>query len=130
MYIKFLSKLWEELTSSLPELNGHLVPLNAVIENVENEFVVRPAFNFGVDNIFSNLRNLEIDAVFTFQIFKAHDSNFSILNLSQEFKKVLNSLPCIQIDNAQFIIKNVNLILQNNPSDFQNVSVQISVNIF
>lgn len=52
----------------------------------------------GVDNMFSNLRNIESDAVFTLQIFKGHESNTNLETLASQIKHLIYNMPGITID--------------------------------
>lgn len=128
MYITYLTEIFNKLKLSLPELESHIVPIDTVIDKIENEYVIRPAFNFGVDNVFSNLRYLETDCIFTFQIFKAHDSSTDIVALATAIKKEIYKIASVRIDDALFVIKRVSLT-KSQDSDFDEVSIQIIVNI-
>jgi hypothetical protein len=87
-----------QIKEKLPDIASHIVPQNTVIKSIKNDYCLRPAFNFGVDNMFSNLRNLESDAVFTLQIFKGHESNTDLETLASQIKHLIYNLPGTTID--------------------------------
>lgn len=130
MYITFLEYLTDKLDEYLQGENiyQHIVPIDTQIDVIQDEYVIRPAYNYGVDNAYSNLRNTENDVIFTYQFFCNHNDLTNVEPLALAFKSYLISLPAITLEDKIYIINNVNLI-KNRDSAYSSISVQFLVNI-
>lgn len=128
MYSVYLETVINILKSKINYLQDKFTELDAVIENVEGDYIIRPSFNFGVDELTTNLRQTEIDCVFTLQIFSNHNSNFDIVELATAIKKNIYMITGKVINNKLFLIKTVDLI-KNYDSNYRSINIQFKVNI-
>lgn len=128
MYNTYLNIITEKLIEKINYLEGKFTEIDAVIEDIPGEFVIRPSFNFGLDEQFSNLRNIETDVIFTLQIFCPHNSNFDITGLASALKKNIYMITGQTIEDKLFLIRTIDLI-KNDDSAFKSINVQITVNI-
>jgi hypothetical protein len=128
MYNTYLNIITEKLIEKINYLEGKFTEIDAVIEDIPDEFIIRPSFNFGLDTQFSNLRNIETDVIFTLQIFCPHNSNFDITSLASALKKNIYMIAGQVIEDKLFLIRTIDLI-KNDDSAFKSINVQITVNI-
>lgn len=128
MYSVFLETVINILKSKIIYLQDKFTELDAVIENIEGDYIIRPSFNFGVDELTTNLRETEVDCIFTLQIFSPHDSNFDIVELATAIKKNIYMITGQTINDKLFLIKTVDLI-KTSDSAFRSINVQFRVNI-
>lgn len=128
MYNTYLNIITTKLIEKLNYLDGKFTEIDAVIEDIPGEFIIRPSFNFGLDTEFSNLRNIETDVIFTLQIFCPHNSNFDITSLASALKKNIYMITGQTVENKLFLIRTIDLI-KNDDSAFRSINVQITVNI-
>lgn len=101
--------------------------MNSIIDKV-SDYVIRPAYNYGQDNNFSNLRSKQTDCIFTLQIFKSHQSTTDIEFIAITIKQILQSCKTITLNDISYNIKSVNLI-KGFESDYSSISVQFLVDI-
>lgn len=128
MYNTYLNIITTKLIEKINYLDGKFTEIDAVIEDIPGEFIIRPSFNFGLDTEFSNLRNIESDVIFTLQIFCPHNSNFDITSLASALKKNIYMITGQTIEDKLFLIRTIDLI-KNDDSAFRSINVQITVNI-
>lgn len=128
MYNTYLNIITTKLIEKINYLDGKFTEIDAVIEDIPGEFIIRPSFNFGLDTEFSNLRNIETDVIFTLQIFCPHNSNFDITSLASALKKNIYMITGQTIEDKLFLIRTIDLI-KNDDSAFRSINVQITVNI-
>lgn len=128
MYNTYLNIITTKLIEKINYLEGKFTEIDAIIEDIPGEFIIRPSFNFGLDTQFSNLRNIETDVIFTLQIFCPHNSNFDITSLASALKKNIYMIAGQVIEDKLFLIRTIDLI-KNDDSAFKSINVQITVNI-
>lgn len=108
---------------------GHFIPINEVIEDVPvSSYVIRPAYNFGTNTNFTNLRSIDSDNIYTFQIFSGKNSQIDIIPCAYLIKESLLSYNSSLIQNKNFSINTCDMI-ENNETQFNSINVQFSVDI-
>lgn len=113
-YETYLNKL----VNLLPYSIEHFCPINSVITDITNDYVIRPSFTPGTETYISNLRTVESQIIYSFTVFVNHDSNTDPCEICLNIKESLKPLSEIYQFN----------IIRNDDSMFNAYTLQIYVN--